>query len=121
MLCEQSATPNTNERRRHKRYRCPLPIEITSPDFRFPVRGETSDVSLSGCYINTMMPLPKGVSINVCLSIDGTEITTAASVRTSDQAVGNGIEFIDPGEIFCQVLQAKLEQIQRLEDESQAS
>ena len=117
---EQSPNPNASERRRHKRYFCPLPIVITSPDLRFPVRGETSDVSLSGCYVNTLLPLAKDLIIDVRISIDGTEISSSACVRTCDQGVGNGIEFRDPTPAFCQTLQARLEEIQRAEGDRQA-
>ena len=120
MLYEQSAVPNTSDRRRHKRHRCPLPIEITSPDIRFPVRGETSDVSLSGCYVNTLMPFPKDTMIEIRLSVDSTEIRAAACVRTCDQGVGNGIEFREPSSLFCQTLQAKLDEIIRQEEDRKA-
>ncbi len=121
MPCEQSATPNANERRRHTRYPCPLPIQVTSLTLAFPLYGETSDVSLSGCYVNTLMPLPKDLQVNVRITVDNTEISTAACIRTCDQGVGNGIEFRETNADFCQVLQAKLQAIQQAPEERQAS
>ena len=120
MTFEQSAAPNASERRRHKRYFCPLPIEITSPALRFPVRGETSDVSLSGCYVNTLMPLSRDLIIDVRISLNGTTISSAACVRTCDHGVGNGIEFREPSPAFLETLHAKLQAIENAGQQSKA-
>lgn len=57
------------------------------------IRGDTADLSLSGCYIETIFPLPIGTNLDLQLSIETTVLISAA-VATCDPQVGNGIRFI---------------------------
>jgi len=58
-----------------------------------PIRGATSDISLSGCYIESMFPFPVGTNLDMKLQVDGT-LLVLARVVTSDPQVGNGVKFI---------------------------
>ena len=57
-----------------------------------PFRCATSDLSLHGCYIETMFPFAIGTVLELKLQIDGTLLVLAAVV-TSDPQVGNGLHF----------------------------
>ena len=50
-------------------------------------------MSLSGCYIESVFPLPVGARLELKLQVDGT-LLALANVVTCDPQVGNGIQFI---------------------------
>jgi len=83
------------ERRKHQRYMCVLPVEIRLPGISFPSQGQTTDVSLGGCYISTRFNMPVGTEIELKLWVGNVGVKTKAMVRTSDPGVGNGIEFMN--------------------------
>ena len=47
----------------------------------------------------TMFPLPRGTTIDFRFWVSGTPIACKAVIRTADQGVGNGIEFLDLDEL----------------------
>lgn len=81
-----------NERRDHVRVRISVPVQIETDAANGPIRGSTSDLSLGGCYIETIFPLPTGTHLDLQMFI-GTTLVIAATVVTCDPQVGNGIKF----------------------------
>ncbi len=84
--------PPNLERRTHRRLRVSVPVEIRPAGSNIPIRATTSDLSLSGCYVEMMFTLPAGTNLEVALQIDSTLILLA-TVVTNDPHVGNGIKF----------------------------
>jgi len=80
-------------RRQYPRIKLSVPIEIQSEASRSPIRCATADISLCGCYVENMYPLPVGTSLDLQLSI-GTTVLVAATVASCDPQVGNGIQFV---------------------------
>jgi hypothetical protein len=58
------------------------------------MRVTATDISASGCYVETILPFSVGTSLTVDLWIGEEKITTRAFVRTSDPRLGMGIEFV---------------------------
>jgi hypothetical protein len=85
------ATPG-DERRASTRLKIAVPIELYTEESASPIRGATSDLSLSGCYIETIFPFPVGTRLEMKLQLETTLVVTA-TVVTSDPQVGNGIRF----------------------------
>lgn len=83
------------ERRQSPRIRCQLPIEIRTKGSRFATRGETTDVSITGCYVASMQPMAIGTEIEFRCWVGAHQIECKAITRTCDPCVGNGIEFLD--------------------------
>ena len=81
-----------NERRGSARLKVQVPVEIYTEGSAAPLRGATSDLSLSGCYIESIFPFPVGTQLELKLQLEGT-LLVAATVVTSDPQVGNGIHF----------------------------
>ena len=54
----------------------------------------STDIGGRGCYVETLVPLPVATEIVISFWVDSEKITTKGRVRTSDPAVGMGIEFI---------------------------
>ena len=81
-----------HERRSSPRLRLKVPLEIYTEDGASPIRGNTADLNLSGCYIETIFPFPVGTRLELKLQLDTTLLIMAAVV-TCDPQVGNGIRF----------------------------
>lgn len=108
---QQDASSGPN-RRTHARTKASVPVEMETEGSQVPIRGATSDLSLGGCYIETMYPLPTGTHLDLKLQIDGT-LLIEAEVVTSDPQVGNGIKFLKMLPEDQEELKAYLEQIAR--------
>jgi hypothetical protein len=85
-------TSDSSNRRRQERKKIPVPVEIQTATSESPIRGATTDLSLSGCYVATIFPFPVGTPVDLKLSIS-TPVLIEAMVVTSDPQVGNGIRF----------------------------
>ncbi|PYX48782.1 MAG: hypothetical protein DMG83_00620 [Acidobacteria bacterium] len=55
----------------------------------------TDEISLCGCYIETMFTMEVGTTLSVTLSLETEMIRCTAVVVTKYPQVGNGIDFID--------------------------
>jgi len=91
---KQRIEPHRKECRESSRIKISVPFEITAEGRGSPIRGATADLSLNGCYIESLFPLPIGTNLDLQLSI-GTTVLIAATVVTCDPQVGNGIKFIN--------------------------
>ncbi len=85
---------HSNDRRKHARVRVSVPVQIQTDACASPIRGATADLSLSGCYIETIFPFPVGTDLDLQLSLETTVLIVAATVVTCDPQVGNGIKFV---------------------------
>ena len=81
-----------HQRREHPRVKVRVPVELNVEDSEFPIRGATADLSLGGCYIETMFPFAIGTTLELKLQVDGT-LLVLAKVVTCDRQVGNGMQF----------------------------
>lgn len=80
-------------RRKYERVTISVPVEIHADAADSPIRCATTDLSLSGCYIETIFPFPIGTNLDLQLSVE-TIVLIAATVVTCDPQVGNGIRFM---------------------------
>ncbi len=81
------------ERRRHTRYKLALGVEVHDPRNNTRVQLSTTDVSASGCYMETIFPSPVGTPLHLSIWIRAEKLDTDAVVRTCDAGVGMGVEF----------------------------
>jgi hypothetical protein len=81
------------ERRTHPRFVVPVPVEVHAEGSDTPLRCTTSDLSVSGCYIESMYPFPVGTSLDLKLQISDI-VLAVGKVVTCYPQVGNGIEFV---------------------------
>jgi hypothetical protein len=87
-----SADPGKHDRRHGQRFKVKVPLEIRTEGNEVPMRGATSDLSMSGCYVENMFPFPVGTALDLTLQLDDT-LLVIAEVVTCDPQVGNGIRF----------------------------
>jgi hypothetical protein len=84
--------PPPPERRAHARIKIKVPVELHVEGNDSPFRCATSDLSLDGCYIESMLPFPTGTELELKLEIT-TTLLILGKVVTCDPQVGNGIHF----------------------------
>ena len=85
--------PIPQERRRFPRYKIAVAVHVRTNNEHIPTFFSTTDLSECGCYIETMLPLPKGTELNLAMWLGSEPVLTAGVVRTYDAGVGMGIEF----------------------------
>jgi hypothetical protein len=84
--------PDEQNRRQYPRLKLSVPIEFRPEGTEFPIRGATSDLSLSGCYIEMRFTFPVGTVLEISLQLDD-PVIAVATIVTCDTQVGNGIKF----------------------------
>jgi hypothetical protein len=57
-----------HNRRSYPRLKSKVPIELYVEDSQSPIRGATADISLTGCYVDTIFPLPVGTNLELKLN-----------------------------------------------------
>jgi c-di-GMP-binding flagellar brake protein YcgR len=87
-------TSHGPERRRYPRVNVQIPVELTAPGGA-PLRTATQEISLCGCYIESLYTMDKGTKLSVALSLKDQVISCNAVVAARHPQVGNGIDFID--------------------------
>jgi PilZ domain len=80
--------------RRWERHKISVVLALHDERATTPMRLTATDISGSGCYVETIFPLSIGTSLKVDLLIESEQVTTRSFVRTSDPGLGMGIEFI---------------------------
>jgi len=81
------------ERRKHPRYKINVPVEIHTESSGAPLHCATSDLSLDGCYVESMYPFAVGTCLDIKLDTSDT-LLISAKVVTCDPQFGNGIQFL---------------------------
>jgi len=83
-----------SDKRRFMRHRVQFPIVISFPDARRAhMQCYATDIGGRGCYVESLVPLAVNTDVNITFWIDSEKFLTKGRVRTSDPAVGMGIEF----------------------------
>jgi len=80
------------EHRSNNRIKVDTPVEFRAEGSQTPVRTNLSDLSLSGCYIETMFTLPVGTKVELTVSLPR-PVHLRGVVVTNTPQVGNGIKF----------------------------
>ena len=57
------------------------------------MRTATSEISMGGCYVETMFTFPVGTVLSIILWLDDVKVPVAVKVATCFPQVGNGMEF----------------------------
>ena len=83
------------ERRSHPRYRIKVALDLYEHESSVKLQTQSTDISLSGCYVETMTPFPVDTPLRARLWLDSECIDFTALVRTCDGNVGMGIEFVN--------------------------
>ena len=82
--------PDTNRNQKSSTAfpRCTGGVEMRRNEGAPPVFGNLSDLSLTGCYVETVSTLPVGTEILFMLRVRESVVRGRAQVKTSHHAVG---------------------------------
>lgn len=90
-----SADRAADEKRRYPRVRAKLEAELNVDDQRAPLRTQTADVGLGGCYVEMLFTLAVGSKVDITLWLGKEKWRSRAEVVTRDPQVGNGFRFLN--------------------------
>ncbi|HET9839599.1 MAG TPA: PilZ domain-containing protein [Candidatus Angelobacter sp.] len=80
-------------RRSQQRFHCTGGVELRRHEGAAPVFGNLSDISLTGCYVQTVSSLPVGTEVLFMIRVRDTVVRGRAEVKASHHAVGVGLIF----------------------------
>jgi c-di-GMP-binding flagellar brake protein YcgR len=58
-----------------------------------PLRAQTADISLGGCYVEMMFTLEVGTKVYLTIFVSDATVNVEGIVVTRDLQVGNGVQF----------------------------
>jgi len=79
--------------RQHPRYKVALPVELSSPVDRIPVRAQVADIGLGGCYVEMSFTKSVSAEVELRLWLGDQKIAATGVVVSSHPSFGNGIKF----------------------------
>jgi PilZ domain len=80
-------------RRAQQRFHCTGGVELRRNETAAPVFGNLTDISVTGCYVETVSTLPAGTELLFVIRVRDTMIRGRAQVKASHHAVGMGLIF----------------------------
>jgi c-di-GMP-binding flagellar brake protein YcgR len=83
------------DRRRYPRVKARIPVEVHSVASPAPSRAVTEEVSLCGCYVETIFTLDVGAKVSLTLWLNDQRLHATAVVVTRYPQVGNGFDFTE--------------------------
>ena len=87
---EQTATSDRREFQRHA-FICPAELIVIGGATRISAR--TTDLSLQGCYIDTLNPFPVGTAVRLQLTKNAQRLEVRAAVTSCHVGSGMGLVF----------------------------
>jgi PilZ domain len=81
-------------RRKTTRYHCTGGVELRRNEGASPVFANLSDISLEGCYVEAVSTLASGSEVLFLMRVRDVQLRGRATVKTSNHAVGMGLEFL---------------------------
>jgi len=81
-------------RRAQQRFHVAGGVELRRNEGAQPVFGNLSDLSITGCYVETVASLPVGTELLFMLRVRDAVVRGRAQVKTSHHAVGVGLVFM---------------------------
>lgn len=88
-----TTSPRNSERREVPRYTFIASAEQTDLDSGTRISARVSELSLRGCYLDTLNPFPEGTRIRVLIFHGDTTFTVRATVVYPQRHLGMGVEF----------------------------
>jgi hypothetical protein len=81
------------ERRQFARHACRIEAELTTIDGSITLPGKITDISLGGCYVEMLSPLPIGAAIQLAFNLEDSAVRLSGGVCSSQMGLGMGVAF----------------------------
>jgi len=90
-----SAAPPASgaDRRKYPRHSCRIEALVTDEATSSRLPARVTDLSLGGCYVEMLSPLPLGALVELILNPGDTTLQVRGKVRTSQMGMGMGVAF----------------------------
>ncbi len=85
----------SQEKRRYPRFKVKVPVELHLSASAPPQRTSVEEISLCGCYIETMFTFDVGTRLALMFSLNEEIISVQGIVVNRYPQVGNGIDFVE--------------------------
>ena len=89
----QGSVP-VHDRRKNPRFPVKVQIELRQESDDIPLRGETTDLSRGGCYLQLSFTLALGTYVQGRVWLDSAKVEFRGCVVTAHAQFGNGIMFM---------------------------
>jgi PilZ domain len=93
VVARPTITARAKERRCARRSSFMAPVELIEMRNGTRLRARTADLSLHGCYVDTLNPLPVGSMVRLQIQHQGEALDVLAGVTSQHAASGMGVEF----------------------------
>lgn len=84
---------NGEERRLFGRRSCRIEAQVSIPGSSVGLPGKVTDISLGGCYVEMLAPLPVETMVELVLTAGDTSMRASGRVRSSQTGLGMGVAF----------------------------
>lgn len=88
-----TSTWSGKERRKFPRQPCRIEAVVSTEDSSVRLPGRVTDISLGGCYVEMLSPLPEGTGIEIAMNPGESVIHALGQVITTQMGLGMGIVF----------------------------
>lgn len=95
---------NSSERRAEPRTPLIAQAEVADIASGVKLSARVSDLSLSGCYLDALTPLPEGSQVHLRISFNDERLALRAIIRFSHPGLGMGVQFDSPTGEQMQIL-----------------
>jgi len=82
-----------SKQRKHPRFKAALPVELRQPGIDMPVRAQTGDIGLGGCYVEMTSTQQVSQEVEIILWVGQEKVVARGVVVSNHPAFGNGIKF----------------------------
>ena len=104
---ENSAGPY-REKRAVPRFTLIASVDVMETTTQTHMSGRVSEISLKGCYVDVLNPLPVGTPVRLLISRDQGTFTTNARIIYAQDGMGMGVVFEAPVADLLKVLDSWL-------------
>jgi len=84
---------NDPDRREFARHACRIEAVLTAEDESVTLPGKITDISLNGCYVEMLSPLPAESPIRVSFEVNGEAVEVAGKATSSQIGTGMAVVF----------------------------
>ena len=88
-----SLSNNSSERRSEPRTTLIAQAEVADIASGVKLSARVSDLSMSGCYLDALTPLPEGSDVHLRIAFNNERLALRAKIRFSHPGLGMGVQF----------------------------
>ena len=80
--------------RQYPRFKAAVPVELRPKGATAPLRTQTADIGLGGCYVEVVFTQEVSTPVDLTLWIGESKVLISAEVVSKHPSFGNGIKFV---------------------------